>query len=52
MSRTAPIILSGLLALTGIAVTLVELPGSIDAGVGAGIAALMFIALAATALLA
>jgi hypothetical protein len=51
MSRTLPVLVSGLLVLAGIFTTLYVLGASVDAGVGTGIGALLFIALAATAIL-
>lgn len=51
MTRTLPILISGLLALAGIAATLFVLGASYEAGVGAGIGALLFIGLSAAVLL-
>jgi hypothetical protein len=51
MSRTLPILISGLLVLAGIAASLYALHASIDAGVGTGIGAVLFIVVAAVMIL-
>jgi hypothetical protein len=47
MSRTLPVLISGLLVLAGIAASLYALHATVDAGVGTGIGALLFIVVAA-----
>jgi len=51
MSRTLPVVISGLLVLAGIAASLYALNAKVDAGVGTGIGALLFIVVAAAVIL-
>jgi hypothetical protein len=51
MSRTLPVVISGLLVLAGIAASLYALNATVDAGVGTGIGALLFIVVAAAVIL-
>ena len=51
MSRTLPVVISGLLVLAGIAASLYALNSTVDAGVGTGIGALLFIVVAAAVIL-
>jgi hypothetical protein len=51
MDRAVPIAISSLLVLAGIVATLVVLGASVEAGVGTGIGALLYIGLAAAVLL-
>jgi hypothetical protein len=51
MSRTLPVLISGLLVLAGIAASLYALHATVDAGVGTGIGALLFIVVAAAVIL-